>query len=68
MKTLFSRWKVLQLAVDERYKQLSGANGYGKDGSTPGSQAFLASSVEPPWERAITPAKVPYYIKSVYYF
>lgn len=54
------RWKVLQVAVDERYKLLSG---FGKDGSTPGSQAFLASSVEPPWERALTPAKVPYYIK-----
>lgn len=54
------RWKVLQVAVDERYKLLSGL---GKDGSTPGSQAFLASSVEPPWERALTPAKVPYYIK-----
>jgi len=51
---------VLQVAVDERYKLLSG---FGKDGSTPGSQAFLASSVEPPWERALTPAKVPYYIK-----
>jgi len=56
----FRRWKVLQVAVDERYKLLSG---FGKDGSTPGSQAFLASSVEPPWERALTPAKVPYYIK-----
>ena len=61
------RWKVLQVAVDERYKLLSG---FGKDGgSTPGgSQAFLAGSVEPPWERALTPAKVPYYIKSVYYY
>lgn len=58
--TCFRRWKVLQVAVDERYKLLSG---FGKDGSTPGSQAFLASSVEPPWERALTPAKVPYYIK-----
>lgn len=56
----FRRWKVLQVAVDERYKLLSG---FGKDGSTPGSQAFLASSVELPWERALTPAKVPYYIK-----
>ncbi|XP_031782469.1 dystrophin, isoforms A/C/F/G/H isoform X4 [Nasonia vitripennis] len=59
LEDLNSRWKVLQVAVDERYKQLSG---FGKDGSTPGSQAFLASSVEPPWERALTPAKVPYYI------
>ncbi|KAJ8679608.1 hypothetical protein QAD02_015395 [Eretmocerus hayati] len=59
LEDLNSRWKVLQLAVDERYKQLSG---FGRDGSTRGSQAFLASSVEPPWERALTPAKVPYYI------
>ncbi|XP_023248432.1 dystrophin, isoforms A/C/F/G/H [Copidosoma floridanum] len=56
---LNARWKALQVAVDERYKQLSGL---GKNGSTPGSQAFLASSVEAPWERALTPAKVPYYI------
>ncbi|XP_046827212.1 dystrophin, isoforms A/C/F/G/H-like isoform X8 [Vespa crabro] len=59
LEDLNSRWKVLQVAVDERYKLLSG---FGKDGSTPGSQAFLASSVELPWERALTPAKVPYYI------
>ncbi|XP_070164123.1 dystrophin, isoforms A/C/F/G/H isoform X3 [Polyergus mexicanus] len=59
LEDLNTRWKVLQVAVDERYKFLSG---FGKDGSTPGSQAFLASSVEPPWERALTPAKVPYYI------
>ncbi|XP_026673764.1 dystrophin, isoforms A/C/F/G/H isoform X10 [Ceratina calcarata] len=59
LEDLNTRWKVLQMAVDERYKLLSG---FGKDGSTPGSQAFLASSVERPWERALTPAKVPYYI------
>ncbi|XP_011310319.1 dystrophin isoform X6 [Fopius arisanus] len=59
LEDLNTRWKVLQLGVDDRYKVLSG---YGKDGSTPGSQAFLAGSVEPPWERALTPAKVPYYI------
>ncbi|XP_024942886.1 dystrophin, isoforms A/C/F/G/H isoform X6 [Cephus cinctus] len=59
LEDLNTRWKVLQVAVDERYKLLSG---FGKDGSTPGSQAFLAGSVEPPWERALTPAKVPYYI------
>lgn len=51
---------MLQVAVDERYKIL---NGFGKDENTPNSQAFLAGSVEPPWERALTPAKVPYYIK-----
>ncbi|KOC66951.1 Dystrophin, isoforms A/C/F/G/H [Habropoda laboriosa] len=59
LEDLNTRWKVLQVAVDERYKLLSG---FGKDGSTPSSQAFLESSVEPPWERALTPAKVPYYI------
>ncbi|XP_023317412.1 dystrophin, isoforms A/C/F/G/H isoform X2 [Trichogramma pretiosum] len=59
---LNARWKALQAAVDERYKQLTGL---GKDvNGKPASQllAFLANSVEPPWERALTPAKVPYYI------
>ncbi|XP_066600961.1 dystrophin-like isoform X3 [Prorops nasuta] len=59
LEDLNNRWKVLQVAVDERYKLLSG---FAKDGSAPGSQAFLTKSVEPPWERALTPAKVPYYI------
>nr|CAD7454666.1 unnamed protein product [Timema tahoe] len=53
-----SRWKQLQLAVDDRYKQL---NDYGKEGAPP-NHGFLSASVEPPWERAVTANKVPYYI------
>ena len=54
-----NRWKLLQMAVDDRYKQL---NDFGKEGSPP-NQGFLSASVEHPWERAITANKVPYYIK-----
>lgn len=53
-----TRWKLLQLAVDDRYKLLSD---YGRDGG-PGL-GLLAASVESPWERATTANKVPYYIK-----
>lgn len=56
----FSRWKLLQLGVDERYKLLSD---YGRDGG-PGL-GLLSASVESPWERATTANKVPYYIKYV---
>ncbi|XP_034944626.1 dystrophin [Chelonus insularis] len=53
------RWKILQSAVDDRYKTL---NKFGKDENILHNQDFLASSVEPPWERATTSTKVPYYI------
>ncbi|KAK0097092.1 hypothetical protein PV326_003328 [Microctonus aethiopoides] len=59
LEDLNKRWRMLQIAVDERYKIL---NGFGKDENTPNNLAFLAGSVGPPWERALTPAKVPYYI------
>ncbi|EEB13705.1 dystrophin, putative [Pediculus humanus corporis] len=49
------RWKLLQLAVDERYKLLSE---FGRDGGL----GLLSASVESPWERATTATKVPYYI------
>ncbi|XP_021924412.1 dystrophin-like isoform X3 [Zootermopsis nevadensis] len=58
LEDLNTRWKFLQMAVDDRYKQL---NNFGKEGSPP-NQGFLSASVEPPWERAITANKVPYYI------
>ncbi|XP_075226861.1 dystrophin isoform X2 [Lycorma delicatula] len=58
IQDLNTRWKLLQLAVDDRYKQL---RDFGKDG-TPPNQNFLSASVDPPWERATTPNKVPYYI------
>ncbi|KAL4695387.1 hypothetical protein H8959_000482 [Pygathrix nigripes] len=52
------RWKQLQASVSERLKQLQDAH---RDFG-PGSQHFLSSSVQVPWERAISPNKVPYYI------
>lgn len=58
------RTKLLQIATEERIKQLEE---FGKDGGAAASQGFLAGSVEPPWERAVTPNKVPYYIKLVYF-
>uniref|UniRef100_A0A8C5H346 Dystrophin related protein 2 n=1 Tax=Gouania willdenowi TaxID=441366 RepID=A0A8C5H346_GOUWI len=58
LEHLNSRWKVLQGSVDERLKQLQDAH---RDFG-PGSQHFLSSSVQIPWERAISPNKVPYYI------
>lgn len=60
LEDLNTRWKNIQLAVDERYKTL---NDVTSGGGTTASQGFLSASVEPPWERAITPNKVPYYIK-----
>ncbi|XP_045850422.1 dystrophin-related protein 2 isoform X2 [Meles meles] len=52
------RWKQLQVSIGERLKQLQDAH---RDFG-PGSQHFLSSSVQVPWERAISPNKVPYYI------
>uniref|UniRef100_A0A8D0AFT4 Dystrophin related protein 2 n=1 Tax=Sander lucioperca TaxID=283035 RepID=A0A8D0AFT4_SANLU len=58
LEHLNSRWKVLQASIEERLKQLQDAH---RDFG-PGSQHFLSSSVQIPWERAISPNKVPYYI------
>ncbi|XP_054271022.1 dystrophin isoform X1 [Macrosteles quadrilineatus] len=58
LQDLNTRWKLLQVGVDERYKQL---RDLGKDGSPP-NQNFLSASVDHPWERAITQNRVPYYI------
>uniref|UniRef100_A0A671W5W0 Dystrophin related protein 2 n=1 Tax=Sparus aurata TaxID=8175 RepID=A0A671W5W0_SPAAU len=58
LEHLNSRWKVLQVEFTERLKQLQDAH---RDFG-PGSQHFLSSSVQIPWERAISPNKVPYYI------
>lgn len=48
--------------MDDRYQQLCGAT---RDGPLNGAviHNFLSSSVEPPWERSITEADVPYYVK-----
>ncbi|XP_062039777.1 dystrophin-related protein 2 isoform X3 [Lepus europaeus] len=58
LEQINSRWKQLQVSVGERLKQLQDAH---RDFG-PGSQHFLSSSVQVPWERAISPNKVPYYI------
>ncbi|XP_075708852.1 dystrophin isoform X3 [Rhinoderma darwinii] len=53
-----TRWKLLQVSIDERIRQLHEAH---RDFG-PTSQHFLSTSVQGPWERAISPNKVPYYI------
>ncbi|XP_066879802.1 dystrophin isoform X15 [Kogia breviceps] len=58
LEDLNSRWKLLQVAVEDRIRQLHEAH---RDFG-PASQHFLSTSVQGPWERAISPNKVPYYI------
>ncbi|KAM6448274.1 dystrophin isoform 3-T3 [Liasis olivaceus] len=58
LEDLNGRWKLLQVAIDERIRQLHEAH---RDFG-PTSQHFLSTSVQGPWERAISPNKVPYYI------
>jgi len=59
------RLKNLQQNVEERELELATMAGGGSSVASviavipPSSKA----SVDPPWERALTPAKVPYYIK-----
>lgn len=66
--------KLLQIAMDERQKVLlnAGANqniltvdGIRNSANTGtiGPLPNLGASVKPPWERATTPANVPYYIE-----
>uniref|UniRef100_A0A2I2Y8L3 Dystrophin related protein 2 n=1 Tax=Gorilla gorilla gorilla TaxID=9595 RepID=A0A2I2Y8L3_GORGO len=55
------RWKQLQASVSERLKQLQDAH---RDFG-PGSQHFLSSSVQVPWERAISPNKLVSYLQMV---
>lgn len=68
--------KILQIAMDDRHKVLvsAGANQniLTADGSrnstnngTIGPLPNLGASVKSPWERATTPANVPYYIEYV---
>uniref|UniRef100_A0A673A7P6 Utrophin n=1 Tax=Sphaeramia orbicularis TaxID=375764 RepID=A0A673A7P6_9TELE len=52
------RWKLLQVAVDDRLKLLQEAH---RDFG-PSSQHFLSTSVQLPWQRAVSQNKVPYYI------
>ncbi|XP_040600117.1 dystrophin isoform X6 [Mesocricetus auratus] len=58
LEDLNTRWKLLQAAVEDRVRQLHEAH---RDFG-PASQHFLSTSVQGPWERAISPNKVPYYI------
>ncbi|XP_067674722.1 dystrophin-like isoform X3 [Haliotis asinina] len=53
-----TRWKALQIAIEDRLKQLQEA--YRDFG--PNSQHFLSVSVESPYERSVSGNKVPYYI------
>ncbi|XP_069136952.1 dystrophin-like isoform X1 [Argopecten irradians] len=53
-----TRWQELQIAVEDRLRDLQEAlRDFGPD-----SQHFLSVSVEQPWERAVSGNKVPYYI------
>ncbi|XP_023359022.1 utrophin isoform X7 [Sarcophilus harrisii] len=52
------RWKVLQVSVEDRLKQLQEAQ---RD-FVPYSQHFLSSSVQLPWQRSVSHNTVPYYI------
>ncbi|XP_056395119.1 dystrophin-related protein 2 isoform X2 [Hyla sarda] len=58
LEQINNRCKQLQTSVTERLRQLQDAH---RDFG-PESQHFLSSSVQVPWERAISPNKVPYYI------
>ncbi|XP_069060860.1 dystrophin isoform X8 [Pleurodeles waltl] len=58
LEDLNTRWNLLQVSIDERIRQLHEAH---RDFG-PTSQHFLSTSVQGPWERAISPNKVPYYI------
>ncbi|XP_032538252.1 utrophin isoform X2 [Chiroxiphia lanceolata] len=52
------RWKLLQVSVEGRLKQLQEAH---RDFG-PASQHFLSTSVQFPWQRSVSHNKVPYYI------
>ncbi|XP_016848209.2 dystrophin isoform X5 [Anolis carolinensis] len=58
LEDLNERWKLLQVTIEERIRHLHEAH---RDFG-PTSQHFLSTSVQGPWERAISPNKVPYYI------
>ncbi|XP_070807793.1 dystrophin-related protein 2 [Pituophis catenifer annectens] len=58
LEQINTRWKQLQVSINDRLKHLQDAH---RDFG-PGSQHFLSTSVQVPWERAISPNKVPYYI------
>ena len=59
LEKLNTRYKLIQLAFDDRLKTLEQA--IMDHGSA--QQQFLSVAVEHPWERSISSNKVPYYIK-----
>lgn len=59
LEELNTRWKLLQVSIDERKKALE--QSIIDHGSV--QQQFLNDGVEHPWERAVASNKVPYYIK-----
>jgi hypothetical protein len=71
LEDLNTRMKLQQMAIDERHKvlvqvggsALSATMGDTSRGINIGPVPDLATSVKSPWERATTPANVPYYIK-----
>lgn len=76
LEDLNTRMKLLQISMDERHKVLVQVGGNQLSASmsdssrnmhnisgTIGPVPNLATSVKSPWERATTPANVPYYIK-----
>lgn len=75
LEDLNTRMKLSQMAIEERHKvlvqvggnQLSATMGDNNrsmhNTGTIGPVPNLSGSVKPPWERATTPANVPYYIK-----
>ncbi|RWS09644.1 dystrophin: isoform B-like isoform X3, partial [Dinothrombium tinctorium] len=58
LEELNTRWRLLQLAIEERQKIIEQA--IVDHGSA--QQQFLSASVDHPWERAVASNKVPYYI------
>ncbi|XP_053096621.1 utrophin isoform X2 [Pangasianodon hypophthalmus] len=58
LDNLNTRWNILQAAIEERLKLLQEAH---RDFG-PSSQHFLSTSVQMPWQRAVSQNKVPYYI------
>lgn len=72
LEDLNTRMKLLQIAIDERHKVLLQVGGSqlsasmsdnGRTLLNVGPIPNLSTSVKSPWERATTPANVPYYIK-----
>ncbi|XP_052744308.1 dystrophin, isoforms A/C/F/G/H isoform X2 [Bicyclus anynana] len=59
LEDLNTRVSALTAGGEERARQLAGV---ARDGGAGAAQGFLAGSVRTPWERAVTPANVPYYI------